>query len=334
MLSIFICLCALTFMAYFYYGTRALYIVLISLFVGILSDIALTAACKRKYDFKDLSVPVSALTLALMMPASVRYSVVAAASFFMVIVGKHAFGSNKNLIFNPAAVSFGFFAICFGEEMRLFPIPSFFGKLPVSSVITDGLTNSFTYLVDSSTEPAVSDIDLLLGRFAGPMGTTHLIVIAVCAVSLLSLRAVSPIVFFSSIAVPVLGAVVSPYSSSVMTSVGFELLSGSTVFCLLFMGCYPHNIPFTKGGRLLYGVFAGMFTVLYRRYSGSEYAAVYGVLLANVFTLLFDGLALHAAYGLKRAAEAAAVGLRKTKIYVPQDKSNQKASEELKTYER
>lgn len=112
-LDLLLVLGVLSLMSAWYYGMRAMLVILLSVAVCFGTDILCIKLRGKKWDYKsDLSAVICGFVLALMMPASVPYEILIAADLVAIILGKQAFGGAGKNIFNPMAVGFVFAAFC------------------------------------------------------------------------------------------------------------------------------------------------------------------------------------------------------------------------------
>ncbi|MEG0615198.1 MAG: RnfABCDGE type electron transport complex subunit D, partial [Oscillospiraceae bacterium] len=136
---------------------------------------------------------------------------------------------------------------------------------------------------------AVSDIDIILGRYIGPMGTTHIIVLIVSAVVLMFRRSISALTFCSGLTtIAVLTYIFPKFGTSPISSVYYECISGMTIFGLIFLACDYFTMPKTRSSRFLYGVIIGVITVVFRHIGTVENPIVFAVLLANPIRISLD----------------------------------------------
>lgn len=282
-------LVALNVMAFYYYGYRAVIISLLSVGVSLLTEYICCTLTGKKFDIKDTSPVVSAMILALLMPASVSYMVVAFASAFMISVCKFAFGGNNNLIFSPAAVAYAFSALTWSNNVLRFPSPVPFGQLPLWTEVTDGLSYSFTRYADISLSSA-SYLDIIWGKLSGPMGTMSVVIIIICAVSLYFFRDIPGTVLFSGVAVNVLLFVIFPLTATGWTAVIYAMTTGSFMFVLVFMACDFRFAPKRAFAQILYGGIFALLSYLLRRFSGLETAAIFSLLIVSIFSAELDKL--------------------------------------------
>lgn len=275
-------------MAYYYYGLRAVILTSVSVFTSFLADYLCCAAMKRKFDWTDESPLMSGLLLALIMPASLPYTIMAFASAFMTVVCKYAFGGNQNLIFCPVCVAYIFTTLCFPSEVVRYPTPVPFGNLSLSNTVTEQLTHSYTYTLDNGAASTFSLLDLIWGKIAGPMGTAAILIILICAVALYFFRNIPATAFFSGFAANVIISVMFPVGETGWYSVINSLVAGSYLFVFVFMACDPRYVPKRTFSQLLYGIIFAAASYLIRRYTIIENGAIFALPLICIFRDEFD----------------------------------------------
>ncbi len=287
MIDIIFVLTVLSFMSFFYYGPRAVIVVSVSIASSYLTDIFCVYLRKKKYDFKDMSAIVSGMTLALMMPASIPYGILVLANFISITIGKQIFGGHGKNIFNNAAVSFLFSAYCWKDAILLYPRPA--EQLSLASHVSNTLYPSLTQTLSIATNPSISSTDMMLGKFIGPMGATHIIIMLICAVVLMFRRSISALIFCSGLGTITLFSYLFPkFGNSPSSSVYYELFSGMMIFGLIFLAGDYYTGPKTKTSRFLYGVIIGFFTFIFRYFGTVENAIVFAVIVANPLSIPLD----------------------------------------------
>lgn len=283
-------LLTIVFMAFYFYGLRVVLVAGVSVFSSILADYSACAAMRKKYDWADFSPVMSGLLLALLMPASVPYTIMAFAAAFMAIVCKHAFGGNKNLIFCPVCIAYIFTTFCFPSDILRYPTPDPFGSISISNAVSDSLSHSYTYLLDNGASSTFSLLDLVWGKIAGPMGTSAALIILICAVSLYFFGDIPATAFFAGFGANVLINVIFPVGETGWYAVLNSLVAGSYLFTLVFMACDPRYVPKRQFSQGVYGVaFAGA-SYLIRMHTSIENGAVFALPLLCVFRDEFDHL--------------------------------------------
>lgn len=282
-----IALLALLLMAIYYYGMRTLVMATIAVFTCVVTDIACIMIRKDRYEISDLSAVLTGLVLALLMPATISFNVLIFSSAFSIVVGKQVFGGKDNPVFNPAAVGYAFAMLCWSSEVLLFPKP--FTTIPVWREIGISLNRSLGYSLNINSIPAIANIDIWLGRFTGPIGSTHVIVLIVCAITLMFRRSISPITFISGISTSAFIAYIFPrVGVSTFKGISLELISGVLLFGMIFMASDPSTIPRTKSGRLLQGILLAVITFAYRHFGNLEHGFIFALLITNTLSDTLD----------------------------------------------
>ena len=268
---------ALVFMSYYYYGLRAIILTLISILSAYVTDMICVKLRGEKYDFTDFSVPLSGILMALMMPASVSYHIVILSNILAITLGKQFFGGKGKNIFNPTVVGFILSSICWGNKVLLYPKPE------------ESLSPSLTRVLGYASNPSVSNVDIFIGKFTGPMGATHIVIILVCAIVLICRRSASFLTFFGGTGtIAVLAYFFKFFGSDTFTAVFYQLASGTVLFSMLFFACDYYVIPKSKSSRLLYGIIIGGLTILIQVIGKVENAVLYALIIAAPIGIMLD----------------------------------------------
>lgn len=283
--------------AVYYYGMRAAAVIAVTVVVSTAADVVCLKLRKKAHDKKDLSAIITGLALGLMMSASVPYFEAATAAVFAIVAARHAFGGHGCEIFNPAAVGFLFASLCFPENMLTYP--RIFTDIPMSSVVpSDILTQSMAKTLLVTGTSSVSLIDVLTGRFTGPMGTGFVVLLAVAAAFLMLRRSISAITFFTELAVMGLYAFIR-YGFDPMDVLYF-FSGGMTLFGIIFLSCDYSVMPRTASSRFLYGLAMSICMIMFCQYSATENAVVYAAIVSSPIGIELDRRALSFADMLKK----------------------------------
>ncbi len=294
-----VCLAALMGMSIWQSGVRAFVICLGSVLICMIADMVFCKMSGKTYNPKDLSTIASGMCIALMMPASVHYGIVAGGALLAIAV-KHIFGGKDNYIFNPTCVAIAFLIICFPNEMLYYPPvgvqPEIWGEMSVSPV--SGIES---YLLKLGTAPAVSFENIMLGSFAGPMGTTHILVIVVCGVCLLIRRSMSFLITLFGLGSYCALTALFPVFSNIGDTLLLELSAGYLLFGFVFLASDPQTLPKTIPGKIVYGIVIGIIGCLFRHFGKVEGSFIFVLLLANAFSLRLDDLCSYIGRKVRRS---------------------------------
>ncbi len=272
-------------LAIYIYGLRSLAVCICSVLCCAITDMIGCFLCKKEYSFKDLSNVAYGMAVALMLPACVEYYIVIIGAVLAITV-KHIFGGKDNYIFNPAAVAIAFLIICYPQQVLMYPelgteLP-IFGAIDIPHV--SSIESSF---IKNGALPNLSALDIFVGNFSGPMGTTHILVLLVCAVCLLFRKSISLAATFGGIGSMALISFLLTGSADIVV---FRFISGFVLFGFIFLASDPQTLPVTGGGRLLYGISLGVIATIFRNSASIEGVFVFALLITNALSLYMDRL--------------------------------------------
>lgn len=286
--DILLVLIALYLMASYYYGPRAAVLGLWSAAIAILCDIICKKLLGHKINVREHSSIVTALIIPLLLPATVDYTIVAAAVLFALLVVKFPFGGVGHNLFNPAAGGFAFVAICFPAQVFSYPMP--LEKIEIFEKFTGNFVYSAAYTLKAGGVPSLGGLlEMLLGNMPGPMGATNVLVVLTCLVYLAvrgTVRLLTPVCFMASCAVQAWIFPRAPIEP--LSSVMYELCSGALIFGAVFMITEPVTSPKRAGAQAVYAVFAGVITMLFRRFGVFEEPLAFALLFCNALVPSFD----------------------------------------------
>ncbi len=285
--------------AVYYYGVKAILMIITSYVVGI--SVEWIFAIVKKSDIHE-GIFVTCMIYPLTLPPTIPLWMLAVGIAFGVFFGKEVFGGTGRNIFNPALVGRIFITIAF---------PFYMASNWAEPMVTKG--NFFT--LDLATIPDAitaatpltflkagemfdySMMDLLLGAAPGSMGETFRLGIIIAGIWLMVTRVASwrtPVSFLGTVFVlSFIGNLIMP---DVITGPGYQLLTGGLLYGAFFMATDPVSSPFTKMGKIIYGVSLGTLTILIRSFSGYTEGVMFSIILMNAFGPLIDSYILDRKY--------------------------------------
>jgi electron transport complex protein RnfD len=274
-----------------HYGPRPAVMAALTALVCGASEILFNLVQTRTTGISDASSLVTGMIITMLMPVNAPMWLPCAAGVFAILVAKGPFGSTGRNPFNPAAAGFAFAAICWPDLVFRYAQPVYKTMLPVFEDCAVQTVPSPAAVLKNGLKPDVLPLDMLWGNFAGPIGTTAILVVAACAVYLVFKRTARwEIMFFFMVAAVLIAAFFPRIACSPLTSVKYEMMSGSVFFCAVFMATDPVTSPHTVRGRCLYGALAGALVMLFRFFGAFEQGAAFAILIANAVTPIIDGL--------------------------------------------
>jgi len=271
--------------AVYFFGYHALLVIAVSVAAAVLTEYGVKKLRKRAF-VMDGSAVVTGLLLALILPPTIPLWMVAVGSVFSIAIVKEAFGGLGHNIFNPALGGRAFMAACFSVKMTTWVSPTGFGADAVTTATP--LSSNFIWEVDKLSLYR----DLFLGNTGGSIGETSALLILVGGILLLALGIISwriPVAYIGTVALLTL---------ALGQDAIFHILAGGLMLGAFFMATDYVTSPITARGRIIFGIGAGILTVVIRRFGGLPEGVCYSILFMNAITPLIDRYVRVRPYGL------------------------------------
>lgn len=265
MLDVIISLLPATVAGFIIFGLRALSVVLLCIGVCVISEFLFNKIVKKEDTTGDLSAVVTGLLLGLNLPAHTPLWQAAVGSIFAIIAVKCIFGGIGCNLVNPAITARVFMLISFTELSRAsFPVDSVASATPLA--------------VEAGSEPTL--VDLFLGNVGGAIGETCKIALLLGGIYLITRSVISWVMPASFIGtVFVLSFLIKDFS---LTAALYQVLSGGLIIGAFFMATDYVTSPATDKGKLIFGIGAGLLTVLIRFWGVYPEGVSFAILLMNI----------------------------------------------------
>lgn len=270
----------------YFFGYRALMVVLVSVLSSVGFEQLWNIAFKKKTTIYDLSAVVSGILLAYNMPATVPLWLPVVGSFFMIIIVKMCFGGLGHNFMNPALAGRAFLMASWPALMTKFVTP--FTKLELWN--TADVVTSATPL-NSEFVGTVSNWGLFIGNVGGCIGETSALALLLGGAYLLVREIITwriPVCYIATVAV---------ISGLLGHNVSFELFAGGLMLGAIFMATDYVTSPVTPLGQIIYAIGCGVMTCVIRFAGGYAEGVSYSILLMNIASPLFDKLTPPRIYG-------------------------------------
>jgi len=244
---------------------------------------------KKKNGKVSSAAFVTATLLALSLPPTIPFWIVAVGVIVAIVFGKMVFGGFGMNIFNPAIVGRTFIYVSFPNEMTinwLKPFTKFPGGLAAWQN-SELLTSATPMSPDKLQSVAIPQ--LFLGNIAGSIGETSALLILLAGIYLIITKTAKW-----------QGIVAFFLTSALFSTIFYQanplpfLLSGGAMFGAIFMITDPVSSPRNITALWIYGALVGFLTVLIRRYALFTEGFMFAILLANTFTPIIE-------FGLNKA---------------------------------
>ncbi|MDR1540021.1 MAG: RnfABCDGE type electron transport complex subunit D [Clostridiales bacterium] len=286
MRHVLLALAPATAMAIYYFGLRALLVIVLSCAACVLFELAYQKAVKQPVTALDCSAVVTGLLLAFNLPASSPFWMPIVGSFFAIVIVKQLFGGLGQNFLNPALAGRAFLMAAYTPQMSgAWTAPT---RNPFS---IDAVSSSTPLIMLKETDfiPAAGDmLNALLGNTAGCIGETCALALILGGLYLLWKKVITwhiPFAYIGTvfIATSLIGR------HGLLTGQGlYEILTGGLMLGAIFMATDYTTSPMSDTGKLIMGIGCGLLTVIIRIFGGYPEGVSYSILIMNLFVPLLD----------------------------------------------
>ncbi len=272
------------------FGYYVLVVAAASVATAVATEALIQAARKKPITVSDGSAFITGLLLAYVLPPNVPLYVAVVGSFVAIGVAKQTFGGLGCNIWNPALVGRAFVQVAYPAHVSMAEWPILkAGHFLTSNIHVDAVSRA-TPLVAGAAAKQYGYLQLFLGRHPGCMGETSAAALIAGGLVLITLRHVDwrvPLCYIGTVA----------FLSWVLPARGQGWLSGDPLYSVLsgglmigafFMATDMVTSPLTAKGMAIFGMGAGIMTVVIRLYGGYPEGVCYAILLMNTATPLID----------------------------------------------
>lgn len=282
MLDVLLALLPVTIAGVVIFGITSLAVIAVCVGVAVLSEFLFNLIVKKQQTISDLSAAVTGLLLALNLPANVPLWQAAVGSLFAIIIVKCLFGGIGRNVVNPAITARVFMLVAFSSlTQAAFPLDSTAGATPLALLAED--------------KTAVSLQDLFLGNVGGAIGETCSVALLIGGIYLLVRKVITwhiPVAFIGTTFIFSLAL----HEFDFMFALSL-VLSGGLLIGAIFMATDYVTSPTTPLGKLVFGIGAGLITVLIREWGIYPEGVSFAILIMNILNPYIDSLTARKMFG-------------------------------------
>lgn len=230
---------------------------------------------------------ITSIILVLISSANVQIYPMIMGTLFAILLGKLLFGGFGQNIFNPAGVGRIVMMSGFGGQV-ITDLST--GATPVATISS----NSWTVAkggFEAFLEQFGGWQGMLTGWHPGAIGETPALLLIVLGIFLIIRNVIDwriPTFYVGTIFV--MGLVIALISGMDLSYALFQVISGGVLFGAVFMLTDPVTSPVHPVGRAIFGVGAGLITVVIRLFGNTPGGVVYAIVLMNILVPLIDYL--------------------------------------------
>lgn len=288
MLSVIISLIPTTIYGVCHFGLYSLIIIITCIMSCMLSEYFFNIITKRDNSLNDYSAIVTGLLLGLNVPPRIPLYIPILGSIFAIVVAKMIFGGLGQNFVNPAIAGRIFLTISFANLMNSFSYDTFTGPTPL-------------YIVKQGMDTNIPN--LFIGNIQGTIGEVSSIAILIGAIYLLIKKIIDyriPLSYFLSFLLFIL--IFSGRGSSI-NYILTQIFGGGLLLGMFFMATDYVTSPVTKFGRVLFGIFLGIMTGIFRIYGKSTEGVSFSILLGNLLVPFIEQITIPKAFGVENINE-------------------------------
>lgn len=246
------------------FGLRALLVVAVTTAACVFFEWGFEKLCHTPSTISDLSAAVTGVLLAMNLPVSIPLWQAVFGALVAIVAVKGLFGGIGKNFANPAITARIVMFLAFSKTMTAWVFPD--------------AVSTATPLAMMANGESVDYLTLLLGNHGGCLGETSALALLIGFAYLLIRGVISwhtPVCFVGTVFVMslILG----------QDAVG-QILSGGLMLGAIFMATDYSTTPSTNLGRVLFGIGAGLLTVLIRFYGAYAEGVSFAILFMNILT--------------------------------------------------
>ncbi len=282
MLAVIIALMPASCFGIYRFGIKAAFIILICIATCVISELLFCLAFRKKITIFDCSAMVTGILLALNLPISVPYWIPVIGGFFAIVVVKMLFGGIGQNFMNPALGARCFLLLSFASIMTDFSVDGVSQATPLEVIRNGGEVNV---------------LDMVIGNTNGTIGETSMIAILAGACILLLCGVIDLRIPASYIISFVIFLILFSGNGVDYTYIAAELAGGGLMLGAFFMATDYTTRPITHKGQIVYGIFLGVMTGIFRLYGASAEGVSYAIIIGNLIVPLIEKVTKPRAFG-------------------------------------
>lgn len=287
MLYVIIALLPATGFGIYNFGIHAAINVALTVIAAVLTELIYDICMKKKHTVSDLSAVVTGLLLALNLPPNLPYWMGPLGSVFAILVVKLIFGGLGQNFMNPALGGRCFLMLSFTAAMTNFNCDTYTGATPLALIKGS----------ESIADSGVNVLDMVMGFTSGTIGETSMVAIVIGACFLILVGVIdlripgSYILSFVAFIIIFGGHGFSPEYISA------QLAGGGLMLGAFFMATDYVTRPITKKGQIVFGIFLGIMTGIFRIFGPSAEGVSYSIIIGNLLVPLIEKITMPKPFG-------------------------------------
>ncbi|WP_129721286.1 RnfABCDGE type electron transport complex subunit D [Xylanivirga thermophila] len=290
MLDVIISLLPAGVMGIYFFGIRALWIILLSVGTAVVAEWAMQRLLKKPVTIGDLSAIVTGLLLAYNLPPSVPWWIPVIGSFIAIALVKQLFGGLGQNFMNPALAARAILLSAWPVQMTSWVIPG-----------ADAMTTATPLAILKGAEGIKGTLpqfdQVLIGNIGGCIGETSALALLLGAAYLFYRGVINwriPFTYIGTVAFMtwMLGGPGLFQGNGI-----YNIFAGGLILGAFYMANDYVTSPVTPKGQIIMGIGCGIITSIIRLYGGYPEGVSYSILVMNIVTPLIDKYTVPSIFG-------------------------------------
>lgn len=288
----------------YFFGISALIVILTSITSCILTEYIYCRLMKKQVTTGDFSAVVTGLLLALNLPASMPIWMVIVGSVFAILIVKMLYGGLGQNFMNPALAARVFLLISFPGRMTSFAVekiasPTVTDYIKSGMSAVDGVSQA-TPLAAMKVGESVDLMKMFIGNIGGTIGETSALALLMGAIYLLSRKVISLTIPMTYILTTVVFVILFGGQGFDTNFILGHVLGGGLLLGAFFMATDYVTSPTTLKGQIVFGIFLGLMTGIFRILSKSSEGVSYAIIIGNMIVPLINQGTLPKPFGVRK----------------------------------
>jgi len=270
------------------FGFRALALTAVSMIAAVAAEGLYALVTRQRSTIQDCSALVTGMLVALILPVTVPYWLVAFGSAFAIVVIKLMWGGLGQNVFNPALSARAFVMLLWPAHVTRYPgLDGVTAATPLHHMVMPAL-------------PEETVLDMFLGNCPGSVGEISALALLIGGAYLVYRRVITvriPAAYLLTVAVLTL---VFHKTDNALSWMLYSLFSGGVMLGAIFMATEYGSSPVTPWGQVIFGIGCGILTVVFRYFGLFPEGVTYAILLMNGLVWFIDRITPPRRFGVKR----------------------------------
>ena len=283
----------------YFFGFRALVVVLMSMTACVFFEWGYRKLLKLDSTAFDLSALVTGALLAFVCPVTIPYWMLLIGDFFAIIIVKQLFGGIGQNFVNPALAARAFlfsWPVAMSTWVKV-GFENAAGLMGTADVVTAATPMASLH---QGSLPVESLMDMFQGNRGGSLGETSALLLLIGFVYLLIRKVVSVRIPLSYIGTVAVLALLFPQGNDRLVWMAYQVLGGGLILGACFMATDYVTSPVTKLGQVIFGIGCGIITIVIRYFGGYNEGVSFAILVMNCCCVLLDKIGRPRPFGVKK----------------------------------